>query len=299
MANTNLPLERARQFQRRSHYAMEQPFAESKGHIYTFLSLHLYENLQKRRHNPILGGKTATRILDEIDLIKIRKFLLEIPYPVLQTLVTGTLDEKVLSASAPDSNLPFPCIYVSKLTCNGGRLTCRQVGMLSDTLLDDDETTEIIYKQYDITAADTTSPIGRAVREGLHRMVANWHMGLCAEGFDFSNLYDAAATAWDTECPFQFSYVGYSNAPVQRFKAHDDWQAPITPRSVGHVLRALVAELFPVEDIQYISTMVWNAWTTEWRLGKFAELIVAEIVSCSAGVYTWEGGLNVNVLAVV
>ena len=62
----------------------------------------------------------------------VRKFLLEIPYPVLQTLVTGTLDDNVFSASAPDSNLPFPCIYVSKLTCNGGRLTCRQVGMRDD-----------------------------------------------------------------------------------------------------------------------------------------------------------------------
>jgi hypothetical protein len=161
-------------------------------------------------------------------------------------------------------------------------------------LADEEDTRLAIFRAYKTTAVFHPNPIGSCVKEAARLMANNWIEGLELAGMNLDTVDDVLDTDWDLECPFKIAYVGYSNTPDQRFEAHE-WERQDHPKSLVHVVCAVASDVFGNKDFAWKGHAVWTAWEGEWAKGKMAELIVAELVSMSAGVYAWEAGMNTNV----
>jgi hypothetical protein len=269
------------------------PSAET-GYYYTKHALKLFKSLKFRVNNPIPGAKTGKKLLETVAIDDVRRFLVELPFPLLETLLSGELDTTIMEEYGPNPLIPYPCIYIGQLVGKDEPLTSRLLWRIAEVLNDPEETRQAVFRSYNTNAVEIADPIGGMIKIAAMELAEVWFASLEKEGLDGDTVDDATVAAWDQDVPFKIAYCGYSNTPSSRFKSHSDWSTHRRPKSLGHVICAVAHDLAP-DAVEWTGTAVWAARDGDWAKGKLAEFFLSEIVSVSAGVYAWEGGMNVNV----
>jgi hypothetical protein len=193
---------------------------ESKPQAISLLSIIMFNRLRRRDRNPIYGAKTARNVLASLTLPMVRKFLLEMPYQIIEMILKGEVEDDVIDRYGPNLNLLHPCVYLGRF--GHGQLTCRDVGRIALVLLDPDETRDAWYRVCHTNIIDNPVPVAGPSLEAVDLLARNWLDTLEMLGLDIDHVDDMNVIAWDTACPFKIFYAGYANNHVQRFKWHNN-----------------------------------------------------------------------------
>jgi hypothetical protein len=197
---------------------------ESKPQAIGLLSIIMFDRLRKRDRNPIHGAKTARNVLASLTLPMVRQFLLEMPYPIIEMILKGEVDDEIIDRYGPNLNLSHPCVYIGRF--GDGKLTCRDVGRIALVLQDRDTTRNAWYRVCHTNIIDNPVPIAGPSLQAMDLLATNWLESMKELALDIGEVDDMTVTAWDTLCPFKIFYAGYANNHVQRFKWHHNCILP-------------------------------------------------------------------------
>jgi hypothetical protein len=117
----------------------------------------MFDRLRRRDRNPIYGAKTARNVLASLTLPMVRKFLLEMPYQIIEMILKGEVDDEIIDRYGPNLNLSHPCVYLGRF--GEGQLTCRDVGRIALVLQDRDATRDAWYRVCNTNIIDNPVPM--------------------------------------------------------------------------------------------------------------------------------------------
>jgi hypothetical protein len=193
---------------------------ESKPQAISLLSLIMFNRLRRRDRNPIYGAKTARNVLASLMLPMVRKFLVEMPYQIIEMILKGEVDDDIIDRYGPNLNLSHPCVYLSRF--DRGQLTYRDMGRIVLVLQDPDETRDAWYRVCDTNIIDNPVPVAAPSLQAVELLARNWLDALDILGLDIDQVDDMNLMAWDSVCPFKIFYADYANNHIQRFKWHNN-----------------------------------------------------------------------------
>jgi hypothetical protein len=215
-----LPMKRQEEFD--NYFDQEIPAEIAESSKITLLSVALLHKLHLRDKNPIPGCKTAVNMVKAVTTTMIRQFLTQIPFPLLETIVKGDLDEETISEYAQNSDLSFPCIYLGRFS--NGQLTCHEIASIALILVDPDKTKKTLYNG-GMSAVNHPNPVSKNVSAAAVEMARNWLRSFDQMGLDIDELDEDER---DIPCPFQTLYAGYSDNHIRRFDAHQSCTSPVS-----------------------------------------------------------------------
>ena len=187
---------------------------EENGYGLTLLCNLLSNGTRARRINPIRGCKSSKESLSPTT---IRRYLLQIPPTLLQSLLSGKLTDDICAAHGPNILIPFPCIYIGGFRTGNQPLTARQMAQIALVIQNGNGTERVIADAYSNNAPGL---LGNGVRSAGELTGKIWLDCFEKLGMDLDGIDDDDDASWDVPCPFHVAYVGYSDEPESRFSAH-------------------------------------------------------------------------------